>query len=309
MSDLAAIPDLLSRAVDAAGPSGERTRSLPGKTGAERLAAVLREIDETMLPRALEFRIGKTARAVVEARARRAVRIEELKPENDETAAARAALDAAETAVPAKCAAMAALLARFAATDGTLEVLSGPSKLPPSVVDKGHSAEDLAKAAPPEAADPKAEPDAGGKAETAKAGDGKAAKPAPEADEDEAPDEAADGAKAAGAPVRALAKALAKLAGTSVLGDGSGSVISSAGSDEPLAAGELAAAVAAQIATNAAFADVALPGPRFVYIGGAGETAPGLVYASDGGEIAAATIAPADLGTALAAWQKRKARK
>lgn len=282
MSTSPSLAELLARARDAARPGESRARPLGGADPAERAAAILAEIDETVLPRALVFGLGAGRELTLEARGRRALRITAATPDAVWTKALRETLAKAAETDAQEAAALAALIARFADADAALTVRSLPSTLPPSVVDKGHSAEDLAGLLPE--------------------GSRKAAgKPAPA----KAKAKRVDKAKSADTELHAWIEACPALVEAAVFADAAGKPRQLPGTQ----AGALPAADLAHLAAEAAaaarpFAAAALgEGPLLFVSLPRAAAAPALCLGFDAAGIAAAPLAADELGALLAAWR------
>jgi hypothetical protein len=301
---------ILKKARRAAEGTAVPGRWLAGRSTPAHLRAVLAEIDETVLPRALRFAIGDEARLVIEVRGRRAVRITEVQPETGEAYALRSKVDSAEAQAEEKLAAVAALVAGFCETEGPLSVEAAPSDLPASVVDKGvapaalrETLAELIGDAPDEDEEPPAEPPPRWGAPTSDA----AGKKKP-------------GRRAAPRPLRerrpsvrtgptigsvqALAESAAMVARLTVLADMEGNPKSVVGTGASLPAKNLGEAVAAQVALNAPFWSKAFPGPSVAYLGHGGTRDPALCFAADEAEIAAATTLPNTLKPLVTSWQR-----
>jgi hypothetical protein len=269
MSALAGIADILARARAAAVPVAGPERALASDDHAARRAAIFDEIDETMLPRALGFRLGET-RLTIEARSRRLLRVTLLEPAEGRPAEIRARLDEGGLKPDEESALLAELIHLFAGEEGTLTVVSEPSTLPPSVVEKGHAKAELAAAAPELAAPPPA------------------AKPAKSR------------AGTAGSALQAFHQGCAAFARASALSNADGRIEAEQG--EPSAA-KLAARLARDKSAPGPFLDAAIPGPKLVILGPKNGMGKSLCLAAEGEETAVAEIAPVDLGAALEAWR------
>ncbi|MEE9389123.1 MAG: hypothetical protein V3U96_10985 [Paracoccaceae bacterium] len=139
------------------------TRELKAGSGPLRLAAILNEIEETVLPRKLTFRLGDDAHIVMDVANGRLMRMLEVKPDsvvgpNQEIFSARDDKKKAEQVT-----AFRAFLTTFAQMNGPMEVTSGPPKTEYSAAEVGYTAPELRKACqdfefPGDAPEP-AEPD------------------------------------------------------------------------------------------------------------------------------------------------------
>jgi hypothetical protein len=270
MSARTGIAEILARARDAAQPAAGPERALAAGDHFARRASILAEIDETMLARALCFRLG-TARLAVEARGRRALRVTALEPAEGRAEELRAKLDAGGLKPEEGCALLAELIHEFAAAEGALSIVSEASALPPSVVEHGHAAAELAAAAPELAA--------------------AAAAAAPK------PKKAAAGAAS---PLRAFHDSCAGFARAGALAGANGKIQAEHGEG---AAARLAQRLAGGPAAPARFLDAAIPGPKLVVLGPKDGSGKSLCVAAEGEETAVAEIAPTDLGAALEAWR------
>ena len=271
MSARAGIAQILARARDAAVPAAGPERALASADHFARRAAILAEIDETVLARALGFRLG-AARLTLEARGRRALRVAALEPAEGRAAELRVRLDAGGLKAEEECALLAELIHEFAAAEGALTVVSEASTLPPSVVEKGHAAAELAAVAP----------------------DLSAAAPAA------APKPKAKAARAADSALRAFHDACAGFARAGALAGADGKIRAEHGEGS---AARLAQRLASGPAAPAPFLDAAIPGPKLVVLGPKDGTGKSLCVAAEGEETAVEEIAPADLGAALEAWR------
>ncbi|MDH3263321.1 MAG: hypothetical protein OEM24_04925 [Paracoccaceae bacterium] len=271
MSARAGIAEILARARAAAVPAARRERVLAADGHAARRAAIFAEIDETMLARALGFRLGE-ARLTVEARSRRALQVTHFEPADGRAAEIRARLDGGGLPPDEECALLAELVHLFAEAEGDLTVLSEPSELAPGVVEKGHAAAELAAAAPELAA------------------------PAPAA----APKPKKAAAGAADSALRGFHETCAGFARAGALVSAEGKLRAGHGDDS---AARLAQLLARERAAPGPFLEAAIPGPKLVFLGrkdGAGRS---LCFAAEGEETAVAEIAATDLGAALEAWR------
>lgn len=221
------IARLLEQARAAARPAPGPERPLAAGNHAARRAAILAEIDETMLARALDFRLG-VARLTIEARNRRALGVNHVDGAGEEAEALRARLAAGGLAPEEECAALAGLIHLFSAAEGALRVISNASALPPGGIEKGHAAAGLAAAAPELAIEA----------------------PAPGA--------------GAGSGLRAVHDAWAAFARAGALADAEAGLEASHGSE---AAARLAEDLAASHALPGAFVEAAIPGPKLIVLG------------------------------------------
>lgn len=270
MSARAGIAQILARARDAARPAAGPERALADGDHYARRAAILAEIDETMLARALGFRLG-AARLTIEARGRRALRVTVLELAGGRADELRAKLDAGGLKAEEDCALFAELIHEFATAEGVLSVVSEASTLPPSVVEKGHAAAELAAAAPELAA---AAPAAAPKPKTAAAG--------------------------AASPLHAFHDSCAGFARAGALAGTGGKIRAEHGDG---VANKLAQLLARGPAAPTSFLDAAIPGPKLIVLGPKDGSGKSLCLAAEGEETAVAEIAPADLGAALEAWR------
>jgi hypothetical protein len=141
-----ALGPLLAKARGATRARSSARRLLASANAELRLAAMLLEIDETMLPRALTFQIGAETRIVIEARGRLAVQLSGFAPDTLADGAVREALAAPGKKPEEELALFAGVLKAFAEASGELAVLSEPSRLPASFIETGQTPEDLAAA-------------------------------------------------------------------------------------------------------------------------------------------------------------------
>lgn len=271
--------------------AGERPERLLDADGPEgRLDSILSEINETVLPRALVFVSQDERSLTIETRNRRAVRISQALPATPHSSGLRARLEAGDASREEKLAAMAGLIAGLCAGTGAMAVMSQPSTLPPSVVDKGFGPEEIGQAV---LADNIGQdvPDA----EPAPAPAAAAQKPAGAAAPGRADEAVAD------VPHRALIDAAARMERSSVLADSMGTVTAVSGGDEPIPVRSLARPLSMQVGLNGPFLDVAIPGPKFIYAGPEGDSA-ALCFSAEGNEIAAAAVLPDDMGQLARTW-------
>lgn len=283
MSPPPSLAEILARARAAARPGAPRDREIEAAGGtAERAAAILAEIDETVLPRALVFGLGKGRELVLEARARRALRITGATPEAVWTKALRDTLGKAGETDAQDAAALAAMIARFAAAEAALTVRSQPATLPPSFVDRGHSAEELAALLPEEARS-------------------KPGKPAPA----KTKAKRADKAKPAGPALRAWIEACPPLMAAAVFADAKGKPTQLPEADgAAMPAADLARLASEAAAQARPFASAAIgDGPLLFVALPRAASAPALCLGFEAGAVAAAPLAADELGTLLAAWR------
>lgn len=271
MSARADIARILARARDSARPAAGPERALSSGDHFARRAAILAEIDETMLARALGFRLG-TARLTLEARGRRAIRVTALEPGEGRAAELRARLDQGGLPAGEECALIAELVHLFAASEGGLTVVSEASALPPGVVEKGHAADELAAAAP-------------------KLADTGAAAPAP-------PKRQVAGAP--GSLLQGFHESCAGFARAGAVADSDGKIRAEHGDGS---AARLARRLAQGPGWSGRFLHALIPGPKLVVLGPDAGTGPNLCLAAEAGETAVEEIAPTDLGAALGAWR------
>ncbi len=277
MIDQEKLAEILSRAKTAATPQHNAVRKLKGSDAKGRLTAILTEIDETMLPRALNFTREDGAQLVVEVRARRAVRFGDISGNVPQSETYKRLAEGGTTG-EALCAAMSHVIFGFSESEGQLNVQSLPSNLPPSIVDKGFEADDLAKAA---------------------------GSPAPATDDSPPP------APAKTAEIAAIADAADALfaaadgsAQSHLMANNEGEVTSNNPGDGKLPPEALAKRLASQISMTAPFMDGVMPGRRLVVMANRSNDAPALCFASDKAGIAAASVARTDLTGVIANWSK-----
>ena len=268
---------------------GERPERLLDADGMEaRLESILSEINQTVLPRALVFVSQDERSLTIETRNRRAIRISQSLPETPRTSGLRARLESSDASRADKLAAIAGLIAEVCAGSGAMAVMSQPSTLPPSVVDKGFGPEEIGQAVKADNIGqdvPDAEP---------------APAPAPAVAQRPAGAAAQAGA-VSDVPHRALIDAAAQMERSSVLADGMGTVTAVSGGDEPIPVRSLARPLSMQVALNGPFLDVAIPGSKFIYAGPEGDSA-ALCFSAEGNEIAAAAVLPEDVGQLARTW-------
>jgi len=268
--------------------TGERPERLLDAEGPEaRLESILSEVNQTVLPRALVFVSQDERSLTIETRNRRAVRISQSLPETPHTSGLRGRLESSEASRADKLAAIAGLVAEICAGTGAMAVMSQPSTLPPSVVDKGFGPEEIGQAVKADNIGRDVPDAAPAPAPAQKPAVAAAAQVAGGADSDE--------------PHRALINAAAQMERSSVLADGMGTVMAVSGGDEPIPVRSLARPLSMQVALNGPFLDVAVPGPKLIYAGPEDDSA-ALCFSAEGNEIAAAAILPEDAGQLAQAW-------
>jgi SWI/SNF-related matrix-associated actin-dependent regulator 1 of chromatin subfamily A len=145
MSLAAKVREILRQARASARPAEGPERPLPGATAPDRLASILAEVEETVLPRALTFAGGDGSRLTIEARGRRLARITAAEG-GFAPAGWSDRLAAAEADAAAEARAMADLLAAFAEAAMSATVAAAPSELTASFVRPGHAVTALADA-------------------------------------------------------------------------------------------------------------------------------------------------------------------
>ncbi len=293
--------ELLRKVRQATEPSGGPERPLAAHDPAGRIEAILAEIDETVLPRALIFEVAGTGRVVIECRERHAVRIADCTVPIEGTLSLLATIGATESPAEARREALATLLAGLCRLPGALSVQSRPSGLSASVVDKGFAPTDIKETAAvgalwagtPAAAEP--------------AGRAAVAPPPPRSEAVALPDRprpaAARADAAAGAAGRSLAEIAAALAVPHAAGRADGRLVTAeTATGTPLPAQDFAA-FAAQAAETAAFFEQAVGGAALIYVASGAVDTAGLCFALDGEQIAAVAVTEGDLAALAQAWQ------
>jgi hypothetical protein len=272
------IEAILAQARAAARPADGPARLLDGATGNARVAAILAEIGEVVLPRALSFSGTDGSRITIEARGRRLAKI---------TAAEGApaltgwevALAGAEADPAAEVAQMARMIAAFAAAAGAVSVIVAPSTLPASFVRPGHPTDALARAIG-------SLDDAAGAA----AGTAPGAAPAE-------PPRPAPGAAGLFAALDAAGHAAARA-------DAADGRVTRVEHDAAGQAVRLAPAAARLARTAAPFGDAALPGPRLVFLTDREGRLPVLCHAPDGGDAVTGTPTAGAIDALAEAWRR-----
>jgi hypothetical protein len=256
MSLAAKVREILKQARASARPAEGPERPLPGASAPDRLASILAEIEETVLPRSLTF-AGGGNRLTVEARGRRLARI--TGAEGGFAAAGWAdRLAGAESDPAAEAAAMAELLAAFAAAAGSATVAAAPSELTASFVRPGHAVEALAEAL-------RAAGDTVGTA-------------------DRSPEATAAAAPASAGPTPSgLFDALAAAGQPAARAEPDGKVTRAA-NDPGGIASAVATAAASLAATADPFARGPLPGARLVFLATRGGALPSVCLSTEGND-------------------------
>lgn len=271
------IEAILAQARAAARPATGPARPLAGATADARVAAILAEIGEAVLPRALTFTGADGSRLTLETRGRRLAKI---------TAAEGApaltgwevALAGAESDPPAELAQMARMIAAFASASGPVSVSAAPSALPASFVRPGHPTEALAR-------------EVGSVADTP--GTATAATVPP-------PPRPVPGTAAGTAGLFAALDAAGHSAARADPADGR---ITRSGHDAAGRAARLAPAAARLARAAAPFGDAALPGPRLVFLTDRDGRLPDVCHAPEGGEAVTGTPTAGALDALAEAWR------
>jgi hypothetical protein len=291
MSFADALIEILAQAKAAAQTEAPAARGLSGHSAPGRLAAVLTEISETILPRALTFATGDDVRLVVEARSRRLAKIEDVA--GCEAAAGDWAADLADATVDEarEVAAMARILISFAAVNGPLTVTSRPTGLPASFVNKGHTTDAVAAAVTAEGGS--VAPDA---APEPTVDDTAADAPAPDATS-ERNVAASSGAGA----LDAFYDALAASGSGAARASRSGKISSAEGLLENGGAADLAKALIELEKASAPFAEPLIQGDALVVIA-TGDRATCLCFGGGAAEIVFGAASEAQLTPVLTGW-------
>lgn len=275
MSLSAKVQAILARARAAARPADDPARPVPGGTAADRLAAMLAEVEDAVLPRALHFAARDGSRLTVEARGRRLARV--TAAEGPAAPAGWAeALAAAEADPAAEAAQMARLLIAFAEAGEGATVAAAPSDLPASFVRPGQPVPALAEAIRA----------AGGEV-------GAVVEPAPTG----AP------GMAGGDLPPGLFAALDAAGDPVARADDIGKVTRSANDGQGLAA-RVAPAAARLADVAAGFGGGALAGPRLVFLASRGGALPAICHAAEGAERVTGAPGAAALDPLADAWRR-----
>ncbi len=140
------IVGILKRIKGDASKRGANIRTLSALTAKEKLASVLAEISETVLPRALTFKIGDQASLSMDTSGRRLLRIIKIEPDPANRSGDIAFATRNDTELKKQVAAISELLAAFVKTDGALVVTSGEPGTVYSPNEAGFSEQELREA-------------------------------------------------------------------------------------------------------------------------------------------------------------------
>ena len=272
---------ILRRAHAEARPRDAAERALAGDTEAARLSAIMREIDETILPRLLTFGSAQGGCVRVEAAGRGVLAVTDAEPEalRDGAPLFSAADDGdSSEARDALCG-----LLRRLAQDGALTVASEPSPGMLGAADTGISARDLAELCGPDVTF-----------------DADVQEVATDAEPRPEPDDPAISRTRSGA-FYAASRAFARGA---VHADVDGAVRAVSAGEEMISLEDLTRHCAKQFKINAPFVDPIMPGAKMIFMGSAEADRPSIVCAQDQDGFTVATIDGSDPAAALAAWGK-----
>ena len=273
------------------------TRALAAKDAAARFAALLDEIEQSVLPRTLSFAIGDACRLSVETGDRRLRGISEVVPDTLRDPAFKLLPDLGGGPRSKRIETLKSVLLRFTEATGEMTVRSSPP-----VHLKGSGFNGFATyefddgRAPPAAAEPAAPPEPEPQTAPASAAPEAAKAPVKPAAPPSAEGEAAIPDTLPGAFFQATsAFALSRVVTTA-----DGALAGKAGDDRQLPLEFLLRAFSAQIEMNAPFMDVVMPGPKAIIMGTQAADMPSVCCLIDESGLAIATVDNSALGAVIA---------